>query len=1173
MITKKDVALLLTIGLLALSAVPAQAQSPTTGRIEGTVKDQNGAVIVAAVVKAINRATEDERAVNTDERGRYVIPLLPPGVYRVSISASGFNTAVIDAVHVLITETTPVNSDLVVQGVIADPITVQIEPLMQTGGPQLGRAVDSRFVSELPLASRNFTQILSLSPGVATYLPDSTAVGRNTQTISVNGARMTQNNVQINGIDANTMGSSSAVNLAVPAPETIQEFKVQTSLYDATFGRSGGGNVEIVTKSGSNDFHGVVYEYFRNDALNAKNPFLKAAGVKRPVLERNVFGGTLGGPVKKDKAFFFTSYQGTRESNGASILNSVSSSVLVARGLTDDRSDQTLLRTFAPTFPNGQAATSINSVALALLNVRLANGQFLIPTPQANGRYSGSAISRFRENQFTANVDYRISQRNWLAVKYFFANAPSTLALPSFRGTGPNVPGFSTSQAGNVRVFAVQNVHSFSPRIFNELRLGYNLHRNLISPSEPVKDSDLGIKRSNAEVFSGLGLIRIAPAAGGVIVGTQTNVTPAFPWVATLADTLAITRGKQLIQTGGEFRFNEVDFTGNNFNRGQIDFLNFNNFLVGNTSNSTFGSGIGDRKQRATDYNFFIQDDWKVSRKLTVNLGLRYELDLPPYDTRGRLSTFDPSLYRPRLQVGTDGLPVGPPIGGFVQAGNVILQYDLPDVPNVGKYLVRSIDPNNLAPRVGFAYSLLGSGHLVLRAGYGIFYSRATFQYVSTSVPVPPTYLLGRRRNATFDDPFFPAPAEAQFPTFVQGVALSGTVLDRGIHTPYFHQYNASLQYEAAKDLLFEIAYVGTHGLNLFRQVAINQARLASPQRPIINDVLGALNLPGAVITTNTPASAPLRAPFQGVDISGFFQNQTTAQSSYNSLQMSLTRRLGRGLQLLASYTYAKSLDNASGTGGGAGLVGIVNPGSVGDTSTILGNQLNNRANRGVSDFDRTHRFVLSYIWDLPKAAFTGRSVVGRLFFSNWQVGGIIVAMSGLPIDIADTGAGSFYGLSGGSNPLARPNLVGDPHSNIPPGYFFNPFAFARPIVPTGQVIPSSSGTAVSGPVPSGTPFGTDTGNVGRNVLRGPRQTNADFSIVKRFPFGESKNIEFRAEFFNLFNHANLANPISDLNAVSSSGGSIDPNTGQIINPGDFGRIISTSNNPRIIQFALKLNF
>ncbi len=213
-----------------------------------------------------------------------------------------------------------------------------------------------------------------------------------------------------------------------------------------------------------------------------------------------------------------------------------------------------------------------------------------------------------------------------------------------------------------------------------------------------------------------------------------------------------------------------------------------------------------------------------------------------------------------------------------------------------------------------------------------------------------------------------------------------------------------------------------------------------------------------------------------------------------------------------------------------------MNPGAVADTSIVLGNQQNNRANRGVSDFDRTHRFVLSYIWDLPKPPITSRSVPGRLLFSNWQLSGIIVAMSGLPIDVVDTGAGSFYGLSGGSTPLSRPNLVGDPRSNIPAGYFFNPSAFARPFVPTGQLIPSSGGSAVSGPVQPGTRFGTDIGNVGRNILRGPRQTNVDFSLIKHFAIREAKNIELRAEFFNLFNHVNLANPISDLNAVPASG-------------------------------------
>jgi hypothetical protein len=287
---------------------------------------------------------------------------------------------------------------------------------------------------------------------------------------------------------------------------------------------------------------------------------------------------------------------------------------------------------------------------------------------------------------------------------------------------------------------------------------------------------------------------------------------------------------------------------------------------------------------------------------------------------------------------------------------------------------------------------------------------------------------------------------------------------------------------------------------------------------------------------------------------------------------MSLTERLSHGLQFLAAYTFAKSIDNASGSGGGAGIVGVVNTGAVNDTSLVLGNQINPRANRGVSDFDRKHRFVWSYLWDLPKPEFASRSRFYRLTSSNWETSGIVTAMSGLPTDVVDTGAGMLYGLANGANPLARPSLVAgmscqDALRNIPFGYFFNPGVFARPLVAAGQPIPSSGGAATASVA------GTDIGNVGRNCQRGPRQVNLDFSIAKLFPLAESRNFEFRAEFFNLFNHPNFANPISNLNALFASGGKIDPVTGRVLNPGNFGRIISTSNNPRILQLALKFNF
>src|SRR2546422_4696367 len=493
-----------SIAVLFLSS-SAFAQTQTTGRIAGTMRDPNGAVIVGAEVTVVSSATGDQRKASTDSEGNYAVPLLPSGTYRVKVAASGFHTEIFD-VEVVITQTTPINVDLPLAGLI-DSVVVHIAPLVQRDGPQLGRAVNARTVSELPLATRNFTQLLGLSPGTSVYLPDNTVVGRNSQNVSVNGSRVTQNNFQINGVDANA-GVVRGAGFANPAPETIQEFKVQTSLYDATFGRAGGGDIQIATRSGTNDFHGVAYEYFGNDALNANNPFLKAAGARRPVLQRNIFGVTTGGPIKKDKAFFFASYQGTRERNGASRLNSISSNVLVAAGLTNDRSEPTLRATFG--------VPVINSTSLALLNARSATGAFLIPTPQASGRYSGSSISTFREDQFNANLDYKVSEKNWLAIKFFFSNAPQTLALSG----AANVPGLPVDQVNNDRLLSIQDIHIFSANVTNEARLGYNFIRFNAVTRQPLKDSDVGLTRATASAFPGLPLIQINLNAGGIVFGS-----------------------------------------------------------------------------------------------------------------------------------------------------------------------------------------------------------------------------------------------------------------------------------------------------------------------------------------------------------------------------------------------------------------------------------------------------------------------------------------------------------------------------------------------------------------------------------------------------------------------------------------------------------------------------
>jgi hypothetical protein len=1128
-----------------LASVSLSAHAQTTARIAGTVRDAQGAAISKAEVMAEDAATAERRTATTDESGSYVLTALPPGDYQITISAHGFASAQFSNVRAEISETATLNIFLKVAGATAEVTVNDAPPLIQSSSAEIGLAIDTRTLSAMPLPTRNFLQLAALSPGVSMPLINNNAIGRNTPNFSVNGARTSQNNLQINGVDANDISAHDFNAVAIPAPESIGELVVLTSMYDASVGGAGG-SVQVVTKSGGNALHGNMYEYFRNTALNANDPNLKAVTLGRPVLRRNVYGATVGGPIRKDRAFFFLSYQGAREANGATD-QSLYKSVLIANGLTDDRSEATLLNTFE--------VPVINPTALALLNARLPSGQFLIPTPQQDGRVTGTAVSTYHEEQFNTNFNYTFGSADSLAAKFFFANAPQFYALGGATfSTGSGLPGFGTARTVNNRILSLQEVHTFSPITVNEARFGYNFIRNNELPQESIRDSDVGIHRPTADTFPGLPLILLARDSGGATIGSSPLTVQGTSPSWSLVDTLSLQRGRHSIRVGGELRHYQWDAHANVGAYGEIDFPTFNDFLIGASDFSSIGTGLDRRNFRARDYILFVQDDWKLSRKLTINLGLRYELDLPPYDTEGRIGGFDPALYRPRMEV-EDGFPVGPPVGGIVMAGNALPQYDLPDVPKVGKHILKSVDPNNFGPRLGLAWSPLNSDRLVLRGGYGIFYSRPSFIYLGLDFFAPPFYITSLSFGQTFANPFPNALPANQFPVLQPGIPLTATIVDRNNRTPYFQHFNASVEYELARNTALQIAYVGTRGIRLFRTVAINQARIASSNRPIVNAVTG------EIIRVNTDDNAPLRAPFQGTDTSFFALNQTNGQSSYNSLQATLTRRLSHGLQFQASYTFSKSIDDASNAGGGAFSDGSLDTSSGVDTGGVWGNQFAGRANRGVSDFDRTHLLTLNYVWDLPKPSLVNSPL--RALLSNWQLSGLVIFMSGLPVDIVDPTAGLLYGLNG-----ARPSWAPGANrkaatSNIPQGYYLNPFAFSLPTVQPGQPIPSADDrTAIA---PDG---GTDIGNLGRNVLRGPSQSNADVSILKRIPLSESKNIALRADFFNALNQASRSNPISDISVAES----VDP-TGRILSPGDFGRTLSFDSSPRIIQLSLTFNF
>src|SRR5437762_6435605 len=398
----RSISVLLVAGLSLMLAVGASSQTQTTGRMTGTVKDTQGAVIASEEVSIENPATGDRHSAVTDSSGTYSILQLPPATYVVNIHAPGFSPAVFHDVAVGLAGTSTINASLTVAQSSAEITVNDAPPPVRSDSSALASTIDSRTLESLPLPTRNFLQLLTLAPGVTAPLTNNNAIGRNSPNVSVNGARVTQNGYEINGVDADDMSLHVFADVPVPAPESVSEVNVQTSLYDASVAGAGG-SVQVVTRAGTNSLRGSGYEYFRNESFNANDANLNAVGLGRREMRRNVYGATMGGPLRKNKAFFFFSYQGTREANGATD-QSLYKSVLIAPGLTDDRSAATLMKEFG--------VPSVDPISLQLLNLRFPNGQFLIPTPQnAEGRVTGTALSTYHEEQFNTNLDYRVGAK------------------------------------------------------------------------------------------------------------------------------------------------------------------------------------------------------------------------------------------------------------------------------------------------------------------------------------------------------------------------------------------------------------------------------------------------------------------------------------------------------------------------------------------------------------------------------------------------------------------------------------------------------------------------------------------------------------------------------------------------------------------------------------------
>jgi outer membrane receptor protein involved in Fe transport len=1099
--------------ILFCSTPDAFAQGGT-GQLSGNVVDANGAVVAGASIKLTSRVTAQEREAVTNDSGDFVFALVPAGAYKLEIAASGFRTVVVDEVRINVTQTTtlPIRLDA---ATVSGMVTVKAEaPLVQQETSQVGRVIDEQNIRQLPLPTRNFQQLLTLSPGTSASVANNTELGRGDAIISVNGQRTTSNNVRINGIDANSIGTNSTPNIAVPATDSIQEFIVQTSLYDASQGRNAGGNVEAVTKSGENAFHGNAYYFLRNKALNANDFFLNAAGRARPTLSRNQFGATLGGPIIKDRLFFFGSYQGTREKNGASLNNSLMSPFIPPQLRDDNRTAAGLAAAF------GLPAASINAVTLAVLNAKLPSGQLAIPSAATpSGLTPISGLSRFRENQFNANFDLRLSDSHTISTKNFFASNPTFQANYNFAGLGNGVtqlPGTGGDLDIIQDLNSITDTYVFSPNVVNQARFGFSRLRVTSVAEEPFTAAQFGINSPLRNLFPGMPTLTVTGlfTLGSSPFADQSSRINAF----TYGDTLSVIAGNHRLRFGGEYRRSQVNFYFNAFSRGQVIFSSFNNFLIGNGV-SIIGSGVFDRALRVNDWSGFAQDDWKVNSRLTLNFGLRYDFYGYPVDTRGRLVNFLPAQFRQ----GTTAAPAGAP-NGFVQAGNGTLA----GVPTVAETLIPN-DKNNFSPRVGFAFRLNDSGTLAVRGGYGIYYDRLSTRYANTQLLNYPYLALAVGLPGvlrTMSDPFIPVPQPGSFPVNptipsplsplspIVGVPISGIFIDPNLRTPYVQQYNTNVQWEFARDLLLEVGYVGSKGTKLLQVITLNQ--------PVYNRTANVFTAPlGTALSVQKNVAG------------GIQQAQSSSNSNYNSLQVSVTKRFSRGLQFLSAYTLGKSKDYYSG-------------GTINELFAVAGDQSNWRTNYGPSDFDRRHRFVTNFIYDLPKVV--SESSAAKHLLNNWQLNGIVTLQTGTPFSIVDIVGNNIIQRANSASGFSGSILTsGSTQSRL--NQFFNPAAFAlsRPIL---------AGTPLG--VPNNPTFDPNNpfGNTPRNFLYGPGQKNMDISVVKFIPVTESVKAEFRTEFFNIFNWANFANPNTNI-AV----------------PATFGRITSTSAGPRVIQFALKLNF
>ena len=1049
--------------LLLLALTGSVAAQTYRGSIRGTVTDPNNAVIPAATITLVSSATNEQRTSVTDAAGEYVISSLPAGSYTLRVAATNFATFT-QTIIVNVNQELRINVSLVVGQVATDPyMIVSPQSDLKKDSASIGTVIANQQIVGLPLDGRNFYELTLLVPGAAPAAPGSAGSVRGDFAFSVNGAREDANNFLLDGVynvdpKLNTFGVR-------PSIDAIHEFEMLTSSYDAAFGRAPGAQVNVVLKSGGNRVHGSLFEFYRNGALDARN-FFAPANESKPKYLRNQFGGSFGGPIKHDRTFFFGDYEGTRAREGITRITNVPTALERAGDFSQSLFGAPIDPFTGMPFSGGVIPDfRINAVGRALAAT--------YPLPNRNvplQNFVSSPTQRDRNDSFDARLDHRLNQSADLTFRYSFGDR--NLFEPF---TGPNlalVPGFGDTvkrRSQNVMA-ALTNV--LSPNLVNETRLA--LSRVAASVTQEAS-------RTNSQL--GLPVISPNPRDAGLSFITVTGLSPlgdegnnpqnSVTNVYQVLDTVSYVHGPHLNKFGADIRFAQQNAFRDVESRGRLQFSPFAqisgnalaDLLLGFPLLTSIAHVDNAQHLRTHSYNVFFNDSFRVRPRLTLNAGLRYEYNSPPVDAEDRANVFDVAS-RNLVQVGTNRVPRG----GF------------------------DADKNNFAPRVGLAWTFGANERTVLRAGYGIYYDQ------SPLAPGEALYFNSPYfdNNIFFSLPGLPLTLDNPFPQFFPfPLPDSALAIQRNLRTAYMQHWNLNVQQQFGANGVLEIAYVGSKGTKLLTARDINQP-------------------PPSVLPPGLPFVPRPDFRFDDIDLL-----ESRANSNYHSLQARYQQRLARGLASLVSYTWSKSIDDASNFFSSAG------------DPNFPQNSFDLRAERGRSNFDVRHRLSVSYSYDLPFGK-------GRKYFANsgwllsgWQSFGILTFQSGRPFtvpllsDIDNSGTGRSI-LGFGAND--RPNVVGNPALGNPsPERWFNTSAFA--FAPPGTF-----------------------GNAGRNILDGPGYQNVNLSVLKNTRLGEDINLQLRAEFFNLLNHPNFNLPDNFPGSPT------------------FGRITS-ARDPRHVQFGVKLLF